>query len=64
MFFSSKGPLNALYENKYRKIEDVYPFVDSDDDKDLAEFSRTMKKSLSSFKTFQKQRRSSILATE
>jgi hypothetical protein len=51
--------LYDIYSRKFSKYQEVYPFADSDDDNDLSEFTKQLKKNLSSsFKNFQKTRRS------
>mgnify|MGYP000958474327 CR=1 len=64
LIIAMKG-LNVLYDQKYRKMEDIYPFADSDDDKELTEFAKAIKRTGFLFKNFQKQKRSStVLAAE
>jgi hypothetical protein len=50
--------LHELYADRFKKYSDIYPFVDSDDDQDLAEFTKQIKRNISNnFKTFMRQRR-------
>lgn len=51
--------LHSLYVNKFTKFNQIYPFNDSDDDQDLQEFNRILKKNLANnFRAFIKQRKS------
>mmetsp|Transcript_34202 Transcript_34202/g.30935 ORF Transcript_34202/g.30935 Transcript_34202/m.30935 type:complete len:95 (+) Transcript_34202:1606-1890(+) len=50
--------LHPLYSQRFQKYNSLYPFNDSDDDQDLAEFTKNIKKNLAnSFKAFQKSKK-------
>jgi len=50
--------LHEMYADRFTKFREIYPFIDSDDDMDLSEYSKQVKKNVaSSFKTFLKTRR-------
>ena len=57
--FDFLAKLHDLYVDKYQKYSEIYPFNDSDDDPDLQEFNRHIKKMAIGFKNFTKQRRQS-----
>jgi len=56
--------LHDIYSKKFKKFQEVYPFPDSDEDNDLAEFTKILKKNISnSFKNFLKQKKILILTS-
>jgi len=54
--------LHDIYANKTKRYQEVYPFVDSDDDNDLQEFTKSLKKhTANNFRNFLKRKGSSSL---
>lgn len=50
--------LHDLYVSRFSKYTDIYPFNDSDDDQDLSEFTKQIKKNLANnFRTFLRQKK-------
>jgi len=54
--------LHDIYANKFKRYQEVYPFGDSDDDNDLQEFTKSLKKhTANNFRNFLKRKGSSSL---
>lgn len=50
--------LHDLYVSRFSKYTEIYPFNDSDDDQDLSEFTKQIKKNLANnFRTFLRQKK-------
>jgi hypothetical protein len=50
--------VHELYVDRFSKYSDIYPFMDSDDDQDLQEFTKQIKKNTATnFRTFLRQKK-------